>query len=382
MLHYKNLLQLSTETEISENTPIDFRDTLIYLSNCVLFSEEKREIPEDKNLELLEKKIAHLESLSSSRELTPLEIEQKTRLYEIVNSYKGYLTNYKNGGPQQMMLETFNTLIRFINHLFSPDVNYAEISRLSTLSPMLTLSKKTKELSMFSKYPPSPFYTGVYFDSKRMLFNFSPLERGKFADEAMLTLEFATEKIFSHLEKIQHAFRFGELLEEMEDNFESRIPEGFYPFPEELANFVKDLKSSGNLYIAVTEGLVTNSLLIDDVIMFDKDFIEFIMDSMDTDYEDAALYILSERLIHELGHVVLRKKGLDRIDQEIKLIELAIYFHKNVLMKNERLFAQVQSFTHRKIERIRRSPQKFSEYFNSSCFKITTTSVVLSDLIF
>ncbi|MGV8118233.1 MAG: hypothetical protein AB2L14_00565 [Candidatus Xenobiia bacterium LiM19] len=109
---------------------------------------------------------------------------------------------------------------------------------------------------------------------------------------------------------------------------------------------LEGLPKDKDICVIVNERVPVNAMLLrDGIVVLNRDFVEMILRYLGTMHREAALFVLAERLMHELGHLSLAKSKKDMIQEESSQIERDVLFHERIFRGNRCFSRMVDDFT-------------------------------------
>lgn len=380
--YYRELSASSPEEVIMQNKPVDVsRVFQKIIREGVLSGTDQVSLDAT---EMLNSKIStHAES-----DVPDLTDELKQHIEGVLQGHREYRSaRFADGDSKEKVDKFFGSLMTLTNTISGRD--YAlEMEDVSPAKTIPTLSKNQKPVvDLFALYPPVQKYSAVYFDTSTLSFKVSPLLTDHYETSVelagALNNAFSTyfEALISTIDsmmsydrtlnlppKSSKAEYIKAVLEAIEKDPEKEYLGDLKVFLE-LKKVFETISSEGTLNVAVAKDLPVNSLLSEgNTIIFDLEFIEFLLDELTLSFGDnkAAEIVLGERIFHELGHVALKDEGLTALEEEEIQIERDVLFYKTAFEWDSFLNRKMEDFTSKKVPS--KGDKKFSEAFNSGHF--------------
>ena len=347
--HYKQLLAVSERTLPAPGTTVDIGEFFLKrVREGALANRENGYRERDEASYALSEKVSYLEGRA---EPSDSDMQHMARAESILKAHKDWKTRHCTRESWNFVNAFYPRFITLLNEISGRDYG-ALLPESEEPRTMLTLPEKRddKLINIFALYPPDPSYSGIYFQTGKFK-NFGVLkhEKGLKAQKLSWVLQDACEAFLDYLADKKY----------FKDNAD--YPENDTGYSR-VKKLLKSISDNNQVHIAVAKGLPTNSLTIGNTIMFDKDFIDFLLKQAEKD--ESALLILAERFFHELGHVSMRHEGLDRVEEEVRQIEADVLFHRDLFLKNPFLAMMMERFTDTVVDK--KKKLKFSHVFNSS----------------
>ncbi|MDD5488582.1 MAG: HEAT repeat domain-containing protein [Candidatus Omnitrophica bacterium] len=349
--HYAALMNMSDTSGISPSVPVPLDKVFARFAGEGLLASE-REVPfyaEDLLAKLIEKHTA-LETRESDGEADEYDTLVKEHLSTVITAYISWLNRYKSGdnSTRAQFLRSMLTLLNKTSSGAYPMPG----EDTEPPQPILTMDEDhAGSVNLFRFYPPVRDYSGVYYDPKHMQFRAADTELGKKGLLLAKALSMSQDSFMSAL------------LGDPFDTLRDKLSDTDAPWLKEFNETFSLLAGDNTIHISVVKDLPVNSMRSGKTILFNEDFIDFILENIWTD--DAAAFVLGERVMHEFGHIAHRGRGLTRLEEEVRQIEADVLLYERTVLNNPENAEMIGKFTDIMVKS-GGYEKKFSRMFNSS----------------
>jgi hypothetical protein len=362
-----------TETPLANS--IDLKDCMLYYALKAAYEDRTDSVRHDKAankiFEAIDKRLAIIEErmkLPNSDTNDHVELQQyatalRAGREKFVKSLNSGL--YDIEGMNYFLKSVFELMKRSTGRSYAiPD---DIMIKDTTPRFSLTLPKDGKPISVSPVPVTDDDYSGVYFNSQDLLFRLKSKEAG--AKAALLCQALNKAKSF-----FINALFSGEDI--------SRLPRETAKWAEAFANILEKLKER-DAEVVVAKNIPTrNSICVGSTIIFDKDFLEylipFIIESPQGagGMDEAARIMLGERIFHELGLISNMDDSISDsaaelrsrivLEEEEQLYKDTL-FYKRIFSHDQHLYEKVDRFAHMQVkDRVDMREKKFSDVFQTA----------------